>query len=235
MFRIGEFARIAQVSGRLLHYYDQIGLLSPLHIDPQTGYRYYSASQLPDLNRILALKELGLSLDQIRRLVDQDISPDEIRGMLTLHKAQVEQQMLAAASRIRAIESRLRSIEESPGPTRYDIVVKAVPEQHMLGLRVSLRLDEATRLGGRLVRALSARIEDRRRLGHFAAVMHNNFMDADEVDVEMGYFVTQTPTQLITLDDRYTLSMRPIPAVETMATFVVVGPIRSEEHTSELQ
>src|SRR5581483_10239178 len=59
MFRIGEFSKIARVSGRLLRYYDEIGLLSPQSIDPETGYRYYSARQLPRLNRILVLKELG--------------------------------------------------------------------------------------------------------------------------------------------------------------------------------
>lgn len=64
MFRIGEFSKIAQVSGRLLRYYDKIDLLSPEHTDPQTGYRYYSAKQLPRLNQILALKDLGLSLEQ---------------------------------------------------------------------------------------------------------------------------------------------------------------------------
>lgn len=87
MFRIGEFSKIAQVSGRLLRYYDEIGLLSPEFTDPQTGYRYYSARQLPRLNRILVLKELGLSLEQIARLLDRDTSADEIRGMLTLRKA----------------------------------------------------------------------------------------------------------------------------------------------------
>ena len=60
MFRIGEFSQIARVSGRLLRYYDSIGLLRPVRTDPQTGYRYYSAAQLGELNRILALKELGL-------------------------------------------------------------------------------------------------------------------------------------------------------------------------------
>lgn len=59
MFRIGEFAQIAQVSGRQLRFYDQLGLLAPAHIDAQTGYRDYSIRQLPRLNRILALKEPG--------------------------------------------------------------------------------------------------------------------------------------------------------------------------------
>ena len=80
MFRIGDFSKIAQVSGRLLRYYDEIGLLSPEFTDPQTGYRYYSAQQLPRLNRILVLKELGLSLEQIARLLEQNTSADEIRG-----------------------------------------------------------------------------------------------------------------------------------------------------------
>src|SRR5262245_40688406 len=47
VFRIGEFAQIAQVSGRQLRFYDQLGLLQPAHTDGQTGYRYYSIRQLP--------------------------------------------------------------------------------------------------------------------------------------------------------------------------------------------
>ena len=72
MFRIGEFAQIAQVSGRQLRFYDQLGLLQPAHIDAQTGYRYYSIRQLPRLNSILALKELGLSLDRIRTALNTE-------------------------------------------------------------------------------------------------------------------------------------------------------------------
>ncbi len=58
MYSIGEYARIAQVSKRLLRYYDEIGLFQPVKIDRDSGHRYYSATQLPELNRILALKEL---------------------------------------------------------------------------------------------------------------------------------------------------------------------------------
>src|SRR5262245_41254592 len=89
MFRIGEFSKVAQVPGSLLRYYDEIGLLKPAHLDPETGYRYYSARQLPRLHTILALKELGLSLDQIRHLVVAEVSEETLRGMLTLRKAQV--------------------------------------------------------------------------------------------------------------------------------------------------
>ena len=70
MFTIGEFARLAGVSVRTLRHYDDIGLLRPVTVDPDTGYRGYSAEQLGRLNRVMALKDLGLSLTQARRLLD---------------------------------------------------------------------------------------------------------------------------------------------------------------------
>jgi DNA-binding transcriptional MerR regulator len=62
MFSIGEFARLGGLSARTLRHYDEIGLLRPATVDQDTGYRGYSAAQLGQLNRIMALKELGLSL-----------------------------------------------------------------------------------------------------------------------------------------------------------------------------
>jgi len=108
MFLTGEFSKISRVSKRLWHYYDEIGLLKPAHIDPQTGYRYYSARQLPRLNRILALKELGLSLDHIAGMMQADVSDEEIHGMLLMKKAELEQMLLEDVQRLRRIEARLQ-------------------------------------------------------------------------------------------------------------------------------
>ena len=66
MFRIGDFSRIARVSARLLRFYEEAGLFAPARADSQTGYRYYTVAQLGQLNRILVLKDLGFSLEQIR-------------------------------------------------------------------------------------------------------------------------------------------------------------------------
>jgi DNA-binding transcriptional MerR regulator len=115
MFRIGEFAQIAQVSGRQLRFYDQLGLLRSAHTDPQTGYRYYSMRQLPRLNSILALKELGLSLEQIGPLLENEISPAELRAMLTMKRAQVEQS-LREEEATSSLASR-RSTDRAPSPT----------------------------------------------------------------------------------------------------------------------
>ena len=93
MFSIGEFSRLGGVSVRTLRHYDEIGLLCPATVDPDTGYRGYSADQLGQLNRIMALKELGLSLAQARRLLD-GITLDELHGMLILRRAQLEHELL---------------------------------------------------------------------------------------------------------------------------------------------
>jgi DNA-binding transcriptional MerR regulator len=82
MFKIGEFSTLARVSGHLLRHYDEVDLFKPAHVDPQTGYRYYAIEQLSELNRVLASRELGLTLDQIGQLLNENISPEEIQGML---------------------------------------------------------------------------------------------------------------------------------------------------------
>jgi DNA-binding transcriptional MerR regulator len=72
MFRIGDFSRLARFTIKTLHHYDEAGLLQPLHVDRQSGYRYYDATQLQTLHRILLLKDLGFALEQIRELLDAD-------------------------------------------------------------------------------------------------------------------------------------------------------------------
>ena len=137
MFRIGEFAQIAQVSGRQLRFYDQLGLLQPAHTDARTGYRYYSIRQLPLLNRILALKELGLSLEQIGPLLANEISPGELRAMLTMKRAQLEQSLSEEQARLRHIESRIAQIDSQGGIKDYDVILKSVPSMPFLSLRSS--------------------------------------------------------------------------------------------------
>jgi DNA-binding transcriptional MerR regulator len=126
MFSIGEFARLGTVSVRALRHYDEIGLLRPAKVDPDTGYRGYSAEQLGQLNRIVALKELGLSLAQVRQLLG-GITLDELRGMLMLRRAQLEQELEAHKDQLLGVEARLCYIEREGAMPADDIVVKKLP------------------------------------------------------------------------------------------------------------
>lgn len=126
MFSIGEFARFGSVSVRMLRHYDEIGLLRPARVDPGTGYRSYSASQLPLLNRIVALKELGFTLDEVGRLTD-GVTADELRGMLLLRRSQLEQELAEHEARLRGVEARLRHIEREGTVPNHDITAKPLP------------------------------------------------------------------------------------------------------------
>ena len=93
MIKIGDFARLSQVSVVTLRYYDEMDLLKPVKIDTFTGYRFYSAVQLPRLNRILALKDLGFSLDQIKLMLADGLTLEQLRGMLKMQHNEVEKRL----------------------------------------------------------------------------------------------------------------------------------------------
>lgn len=135
MFKIGDFSKLAQVSVKTLRYYDRLGLLKPAWIDRYSGYRYYTAGQLPRINRILALKDLGFSLDQVRRLLQADLPVAELRGMMRMKQLELEGQLRQDQARLERVENRLRQIEHEGGLPAYDVVLKSVPPQQVIGVR----------------------------------------------------------------------------------------------------
>src|SRR3974390_429871 len=110
MLNIGEFARLGQVSPRMLRHYDEIGLLRPDRIDAATGYRYYHVRQLERLHRIVALRDMGFGLEQIAQVLSEEISVEELRGMLRLRRAQIEHTVGEEQDRLRRVEAHLRTL-----------------------------------------------------------------------------------------------------------------------------
>ena len=135
MLKIGEFAWLSQVTVETLRHYDRIGLLKPVHLDQFTEYRYYSLDQLPRLNRILALKDLGLPLKEIARMLDQEITADEIRGILEVKQAELEQQIQEAQRRLARVEARLKQIEKERKMPDYEVLLKTVEAQWIASVR----------------------------------------------------------------------------------------------------
>jgi DNA-binding transcriptional MerR regulator/effector-binding domain-containing protein len=133
MFSIGEFARLGAVSVRTLRHYDEMGLLQPAKVDQDTGYRSYSATQLGQLNRIIALKDLGFSLTQAGKLLS-GITVEELRGMLALRRAQLEQELDEYKTRLRGVEARLRYIEGENAVPADDITVKKIPAMGVVAI-----------------------------------------------------------------------------------------------------
>ncbi len=135
MLKIGEFSKLAQISVKTLRYYGELKLLKPARIDRFTGYRYYTLDQLPRLNRIVALKDLGFSLDQIRQLLKDDLPLAELRGMLKLKYGELERQVEEEQARLARVTTRLQQIEQEGRVPRYEVVLKQVPPQRVAGIR----------------------------------------------------------------------------------------------------
>jgi len=223
MFQIGEFSRIARISTRQLRYYDKLGLFQPDHIDEETGYRYYSATQLPKLNRILALKELGLTLDQITRLIQEDITGKELHRMLEVKKAQIEQTLQEELARVRRIEDRIWEIETEGVLSDEDVVLKSIPQQKFLSIREVMPTIQDGFMRMYELHNLLPQRAGRSILGNFGLIFHSDGFKTENIDVEMGFLLQQNFLDTIQLGDGKRMTTRTVPAVPTMATLVRVG------------
>lgn len=223
MFTVGEFSKIAQVSKRLLRYYDQIGLFSPEKVDDWTGYRYYSAQQLPQLNRILALKELGLSLDQIRLTLRNDVPSDEIRGMFAMQKMQIEQQLQNELNRLRRIEARLRHIDDDGDMHDMDVVVKALPAQRYLSMRDVYQAPcDTLPIVSEMSRLLPTQLGEK-AFGYMTIVLFDDSFEPENIDVEIGFPYLEYKDVTVTLSNGRRMQVRNLEAVETAVTATWLG------------
>jgi DNA-binding transcriptional MerR regulator/effector-binding domain-containing protein len=224
MFKIGEFSRLSQVTVKTLHHYDEIGLLKPAQVDPFTDYRYYTLDQLPRLHSIMALKELGLSLEEIARLLLDDLPPEQIRGMFRLKQAEARQRVREDQARLAQIEFRLRQLERQGQLQSIDILVKRIEPFHALTLRRSAR----TRQEREVVRDPIGRAVEQGLIqpsGIPALALNIYYEDefrGDYEDYEICIPVPATHTPTVSVDNLGMFTLREIPAIEA-ATYLHQG------------
>jgi predicted transcriptional regulator YdeE/DNA-binding transcriptional MerR regulator len=114
MLKIGQFARLSRVPVKTLRYYDEIGLLRPSGVDRWTRYRYYTADQLPALERVVMLKRLGFSLEDVAFLLHNDLPRRDLARMLEARRTALRQEIQAAEARLAQIDAWLDQAELAP-------------------------------------------------------------------------------------------------------------------------
>jgi DNA-binding transcriptional MerR regulator len=225
MLKIGEFSRLGRVTVKTLHHYDDIGLLKPASIDKFTGYRYYSVDQLPRIHRIMALKELGLSLEQIGLVLSDGLSPDEIRGMLRLQRAEIQQRLREEQGRLAQVEFRLRMIELEDDMPDLDVIVKPVPAMQALTLRVTLSQEDLIPklLAGQreIEQALAQR--KAKLSGPMTEIYYVEEFQINFQDVEMVHPVDEAQTEDVPLETVGILKLRTVAGLPMAATYVQRG------------
>ncbi|MCB9420183.1 MAG: MerR family transcriptional regulator [Ardenticatenaceae bacterium] len=224
MFKIGEFSKLSRVPVKTLRYYHQIGLLEPAQIDDFTGYRYYTAVQLTRLNHILALKDLGFSLEQIGQMVPDAASADDllleqVRGLLRLKQAEVVQQIemeQARLARLARLEQRLKQIEKESKMPDYDVVIKQVDKMKIAGVRdVVANYQSVGPLYGELFAALGQ--HGITPAGPVMGIYYDEEYKESDVDVETAVPVTGGSLP------KGRVAIRELPGAE-VASLVRTGP-----------
>ncbi len=237
--KIGEFSQLSQVTVKALHHYDQLGLLKPAYIDEFTNYRYYTVEQLPRIHRIMALKELGLTLEQIGLMLNEDVPTEQIRGMLRLKHVQARQQMREAQQQLAMIEFRLRMIEAETNFPNLDVVIKRLEPMTVLSLIVQKQHTMKS-----VVEAVHKAIEKRiiRHTGVTIDVFHGETiipLEAPELEegqheILLGVEESQESVKLPEIGQ---LTARLEPGIATAATLMLTGgnQVESFERVALLQ
>lgn len=126
MYRIGELSKLCNISVKALRYYDAQGLLIPDKIDKFTGYRYYSASKLVDCYRIIALKELGFSLDEIKVQLSVD-NRDKITEVLNAKLTELNLFIENTEKQLKRIESIKNSLTKGES-NMFNVIIRETDE-----------------------------------------------------------------------------------------------------------
>ena len=134
MFSIGVFSQINKITTKTLRYYEEIGLLEPEYIDSQTRYRYYTSDQLPKMNRIIMLKQMGLSLNEIKEVIDY---PKAIEEILVAKENEIVESIKKEKYKLLKLRSYLSNLEGDE--YMKDMIIKALPKVKVASMRTKLK------------------------------------------------------------------------------------------------
>jgi DNA-binding transcriptional MerR regulator len=223
MFSIGDFARHGRVSVRMLRHYDTLGLLRPASVNEVTGYRSYEAQQLSRLNRIVALKDLGFTLQQVQAILDDAVSVDQLRGMLRLRRAQLYQQITADEARLGQVEARLRMIEEEGAMPADEVQIKPIPAVRVAEITANAAGFEPQSIGP-VIQPLYDELWGRISKAGLTPVgpplaYYEDAPDGDGIVVHAAFPVALETTT------GHDFSVVDLPAIEAAATIVHHGPM----------
>jgi predicted transcriptional regulator YdeE/DNA-binding transcriptional MerR regulator len=234
VLKIGNFSRAAHVTVKTLRYYGRIGLLRPAWVDRFSGYRYYSFDQLPRLNRILALKEMGFTLEQIASLLDRDLGVDELRSILHRKRLEVEERLLAEQARLIQVETRLEQIDQAGCLSDYEVVLKSVSKLPVVSVRKLIadpRQVEKWSNQTHQTLIVDMRMHGLRPTGQWISIIHNGEYTERNIDLQVAVIV-----------DLASCTGRPamhkhimyLPAVPHMACVYHTGPVQglAKAHTA---
>jgi effector-binding domain-containing protein len=230
MFKISEFSKLSRVPAKTLRYYDELQLFCPAHVDRFTGYRYYAADQLPRLNRILALKDMGLSLSEIARLVNEQVSAEELWGMFRLKEAELQQEVVQTQARLRRVATRLKQIEQEGKMPDQDVVIKQIEPMRVLFIRqIAPTPDHVGIYLGECIEAMQA--AGAMPVAPPMTIFYDEEFKEAEMDIATVIPVTDAVKQEVPIGAGRTLTVQTLPGLTRAACIIHHGSYDALEQT----
>lgn len=225
LIKIGDFSRLGRVTVVALRHYADLGLLVPAHVDLETGYRYYTLDQLSQLHRILALKELGFSLEQVAELAAKDMSAEAMRGMLLLKRAELEEQVRLQQARLMAVEARLSHLEHGACDPGREVVLHPVAPQLVAAVREVVPTVSGIEELFECAERHAARYHARAPRPPYA-IYHDSDYRERNVDIEVAVPLTEA------IPNAGRVAVRELTGVSSMACVVHAGSYATIDQTS---
>ena len=219
MFKIGEFSKLTQVSIRMLRYYDEIGILKPANIDSFTGYRMYSADQIPLLQKIILLRDAKFSTAEIKDIIlgNKELN---IVDELQKKKMQINKEIEIEKLRIEKINNAINEIRKKNFKIHCNISFKKVDKIFIVSTRdiIPTYFHEGV-LWNRLCAFINKEnISIKQGMYNNIAIYHDIEHKDKNVDVEVGIVVDKLG------ENKGKFIYREVEAVEKMAYAMVYGP-----------
>lgn len=222
MLKIGDFSKLTHVSVRMLRYYDNQGLLKPSYIDSVTGYRMYSADQVPEIQKIILLRDLNFGVAETIELLK---NWNDAYLMQSLHNKirHIEEAIEMEKKCIEQIRSAIAHIETDKFDQYYNVTIKSIPSYPVISLRrrVSSHFDEGKLWGELMDFVHQEHIEFDRSSQNNVAIYHDDEHLDSYVDIEVCLIVKRLGK------DKDVFNYRTLENIDKMACMMVYGPYKN--------
>lgn len=185
MFKIGEFSRLMRVSARMLRYYDKCGIFCPAQLDDLNGYRLYSTEQIPQLNRIISLRDLGFGVEEIGEILPHYDNMVYMKKVLERKQKDINLTILSEQEKLFKIAAMSGVMEKEKDRMIYDVELKKLDAVKVLSLRESISsYDQEGRLWEKLGNFAGKHGIDFSSGGY--SIYHDGDYKEDDVDVQIA-------------------------------------------------
>lgn len=223
MYQISEFSKLTFISVRMLRYYDKNDVFKPIYVDTSNGYRYYSASQIPTLNRIKTLRDFGFTVQEIKYCLS--LNEQEFLSVIKEKEASLTTELIEKETILKRIQ-RFNSTSELTSHFEIDVALKSIPSLSVLSLRkiIPTYFHESE-----LWLELTALIKEKKIVIPFEYLSFAIFYDNDYRDIDVDVEIAVTIP--VTIPVEFPFSSYELAGYPLAASIMVIGSYQNIDPT----